>query len=249
MLIDTHCHLFKEDYSDIEDVIQRAYDNGVRMVVVNGCNDKTNKEVLELVKKYDIVYGALGIQPEEVDGVNDDSIQFITDHIDDEKILAVGEIGLDYHYECDKKRQKEIFKKQLDIAYKHNKPVIIHSRDCIQETYDILKESKVKGILHCYSGSVEMAREFNKLGFLLGIGGICTFKNAQNIVKVIKEVDLEYIVLETDAPYLTPEPYRGGRNEPSNVVVIAEKISGLKSISFKEVCETTTENFLRLFDK
>ena len=249
MLIDTHCHLFSEYYEDIEDVIKRAYDNGVGMVVVNGCDDKSNREVLELVKKYDIVYGALGIQPEEIDNIEEDSFQFIEEHIHNDKIVAIGEIGLDYHYECDKDRQREIFRRQLDIAYKYNKPVIVHSRDCIQETYDILKESNVKGILHCYSGSVEMAKEFNKIGFLLGIGGICTFKNAKNIVEVIKNVGLEYIVLETDAPYLTPEPYRGRRNEPSNVVVIAKKICELKGLNFKEVSEATTKNVLRLFDK
>lgn len=249
MLIDTHCHIFREFYEDIDDVIKRAYDNGVLMVVVNGCDDKTNREVLELVKKYDIVYGALGIQPEEIDGVNEDSFRFIEEHINDDKIVAVGEIGLDYHYKCNKNRQREIFKKQLDIAYKYNKPVIVHSRDCIKETYDFLKCSKVKGIIHCYSGSVEMAREFNKIGFLIGIGGICTFKNAKNIVEVIKNIDLSYIVLETDSPYLTPEPYRGERNEPSNVVVIAEKICKLKGFNFKEVSESTTENVLRLFDK
>ena len=249
MLIDTHCHIFKEYYEDIEEVIKRAYDNGVGMVVVNGCDDKSNREVLELVKKYDIVYGALGIQPEEIDNINDKNLKFIEEHINDDKIIAVGEIGLDHHYEGDYDKQRDIFEKQLDIAYRYNKPVIVHSRDCIQETYDILKKSKVKGILHCYSGSLEMAREFNKIGFLLGIGGICTFKNTKNIIEVIKGVDLEYIVLETDSPYLTPEPYRGGTNEPSNIVIIAEKVSELKGLNFKEVSEATTENFLRLFDK
>lgn len=249
MLVDTHCHLFRDYYEDIDDVIKSAYDNGVGMLVVNGCDDKSNKEVLELVKKYDIVYGALGIQPEEIDNISDDSFKFIEEHICDDKIVAVGEIGLDYYYECDREKQKNIFKRQLDIAFRCNKPVIVHSRNCIQETYDILKESKVKGILHCYSGSVEMAYEFNKIGFLLGIGGICTFKNAKNIVEVIKSVSLEYIVLETDAPYLTPEPYRGRRNEPSNVVVIAKKICELKGLNFKEVSEATTRNVLRLFDK
>lgn len=249
MLIDTHCHIFKNYYDDIDDVIKRAYDNGVGMVVVNGCDDASNREVLELAKKYDIVYGALGIQPEEIADASEDSFRFIEEHINDDKIIAIGEIGLDYHYECDKVKQKEIFKRQLDIAHRYNKPVIIHSRDCIQETYDILKPFKLSGVLHCYSGSVEMAREFIKLGFLIGIGGICTFKNAKNIIEVIKGLDLEYIVLETDSPYLTPEPYRGRLNEPSNIVIISKKISELKGLDFKEVCETTTRNFLRLFDK
>lgn len=249
MLIDTHCHLFSEYYDDIDAVIKRAYDNGVGMVVVNGCDDRSNKEVLSLVKKYDIVYGALGIQPDEIEGINEESFKFIEEHINDYKIIAVGEIGLDHHWKCDKSKQREVFERQLGIAYKYNKPVIVHSRDCIQETYDILKESRVKGIIHCYSGSVMMAREFCKIGFLLGIGGICTFKNAKNIVEVIEHIGLEYIVLETDSPYLAPEPYRGRRNEPSNVMVIANKVCELKALDFKDVSKTTTENFLRLFDK
>ena len=195
MLIDTHCHLFLEYYEDIDLIIERAIKNGIKMVIVNGCNQKTNEEVLKLTTKYDIVYGALGIQPEELQDYNDENLYFIEKHINDKKIIAVGEIGLDYHYDTDREKQKELFKKQLDIARKYNKPVIVHSRDCIQETYDILKMSNVKGIMHCYSGSVEMAKKFCDLGFLLGIGGIVTFKNANRIVEVIKNIDLEYIVV------------------------------------------------------
>ena len=131
----------------------------------------------------------------------------------------------------------------------HHKPVIVHSRDCIQETYDILKLSGVKGIMHCYSGSVEMAREFCKIGFYLGIGGIVTFKNAFKLVEVIKDISLEYIVLETDAPYLSPEPYRGKVNEPANVSVILQKICDIKGLDYNESSEVTTGNVLRLFDK
>ena len=222
MLVDTHCHLFKEYYDDIDSVIKNAIDNGVKMVVVNGYNMNSNREVLKMVEKYNIVYGALGIQPEEVKDYHDDDLRFIEEHINDNKIVAVGEIGLDYHYNVDKKLQKTVFKKQLEIAKKYNKPVIVHSRDAIQDTYDILKMFRIKGIMHCYSGSVDMAREFVKIGFLFGIGGICTFKNARKLIDVIKEIDLEYIVLETDSPYLAPVPYRGKRNEPAYLKVIVE---------------------------
>ena len=249
MLVDTHCHIFGEYYEDIDSVIKRARDAGVGMLVVNGFDRKSNEEVLELVKKYDIVYGALGIQPEEVENEDDVSLKFIEEHICDDKIIAVGEIGLDYHYECNKERQREIFKKQLEIARKYNKPVIVHSRDCIQDTYDILKNSGVIGIMHCYSGSLEMAKLFCKLGFLIGIGGVSTFKNAGKIVDVIKYIPLEYIVLETDSPYLSPEPYRGKRNEPANVGVILQKICDIKSLDYKEASVVTTESALRLFDK
>lgn len=249
MLVDTHCHVYSEYYQNIEEVVARAKAAGVGMIVVNGCNGKSNKEVLELVAKYDIVYGAIGIQPEEVEMATEEDIKFIEEHINDDKIVAVGEIGLDYHYDGDREKQKSVFKRQLEIAKVHHKPVIVHSRDCIQETYDILKLSGVKGIMHCYSGSVEMAREFCKIGFYLGIGGIVTFKNAFKLVEVIKDISLEYIVLETDAPYLSPEPYRGKVNEPANVSVILQKICDIKGLDYNESSEVTTGNVLRLFDK
>ena len=248
MFIDTHCHIVSEYYDDIDEVIKNAIDNGVLKIIINGYNMQSNREVLELVKKYDIVYGALGIQPEELYDYNDDSLKFIEELINDEKIIAVGEIGLDYHYDTDKKLQKELFKRQLEIAYKYNKPVIIHSRDCIQETYNILKESKVKGTMHCYSGSKEMALEFIKIGFLIGIGGVSTFKNAKNIVDVIKYIPLEYIILETDSPYLTPEPYRGKRNEPMYIPIVAKRVADIKGLGIKEIERTTTDNARRLFD-
>lgn len=249
MLIDTHCHIFSEYYEDIDEVISRARDAGIGMIIVNGIDRKSNEEVLRLVSRYDIVYGALGIQPEACENISEDDLKFIEEHINDDKILAVGEIGLDYHYDIDKDKQKEVFKRQLDIAKKYNKPVIVHSRDCIQETYDILKLFNVKGIMHCYSGSVEMAREFCKIGFYLGIGGILTFKNAVKLIEVIKDIPLEYIVLETDSPYLSPEPYRGKRNEPINVGVILQKICEVKDLDIKYVSDVIVGNVLRLFDK
>lgn len=249
MLVDTHCHILSEYYCDIDGVIARAKEAGVGMLIVNGVDRKSNEEVLKLVQKYDIVYGALGIQPEEIDDYTLENLNFIEEHICDDKIIAVGEIGLDYHYECDKKLQKQLFKRQLEIASKYNKPVIVHSRDCIKETYDILKETGVVGIMHCYSGSVEMAKLFCNLGFLLGIGGIVTFKNASRIIDVIKNIDLEYIVLETDCPYLTPEPYRGNLNEPINVSVILQKICDIKGLDYKIGADITTKNVFCLFDK
>ena len=248
-MVDTHCHIYESYYDNIDEIIQRSIDNGVDMLIVNGCNLESNMEVLNLVKKYDIVYGALGIQPEELDDFNEESLKFIVDHINDDKIVAVGEIGLDFHYDTERKKQIELFKKQLSIASEYNKPVIIHSRDCIQETYNILKNYNLKGILHCYSGSVEMAREFNKIGFLLGIGGICTFKNARRLIDVIENVPLEYIVLETDSPYLTPEPYRGKKNEPSFIPLIAAKIAQIKNVDINVVKYVTTSNVSRLIDK
>lgn len=251
MYVDTHCHIFLEYYDNIDEIIERAVDCNVKRIIVNGCDMKSNMQVLDLVKKYDIVYGTLGIQPEELDDFNDISLNFIEKHINDDKIVAVGEIGLDYHYDTDRKKQKELFRRQLDLAVKYSKPVIIHSRDCIKETYDILKEyskKDLKGVLHCFSGSKEMAIEFNKIGFYIGIGGVSTFKNAKEIVEVIKNVSLEYIVLETDSPYLTPVPFRGKKNEPSFIPIIAERVAEIRNLDIKEIEKVTCENARRLFD-
>ena len=249
MFIDTHCHLYDEYYSDMDRVIQNAVKNNVKRVIVNGCDMKSNKEVLELIKKYDIVYGALGFHPTELDGISDEELKWLDDNLDNSKIVAVGEIGLDYHYdETDREKQQYFFRKQLEIAKKHNLPVIVHSRDSIQDTYNILKDSSVKGVLHCYSGSLEMAREFIKIGYFLGVGGIITFKNAKNIINVINNIGLEYILLETDSPYLAPEPYRGRTNEPAYIPIIASKIAALKGVSISEVERITTGTTRGIFD-
>lgn len=249
MFIDTHCHLYDEYYSDMDMVIQNAVKNNVKRVIVNGCDMKSNKEVLELIKKYDIVYGALGFHPSELDGISDEELKWLDDNLDNSKIVAVGEIGLDYHYdETDREKQQYFFRKQLEIAKKHNLSVIVHSRDSIQDTYNILKDSSVKGVLHCYSGSLEMAREFIKIGYFLGVGGIITFKNAKNIINVINNIGLEYILLETDSPYLAPEPYRGRTNEPAYIPIIASKIAALKGVSISEVERITTGTARGIFD-
>ena len=248
-MIDTHCHITMKDYDDIPFLINKIRESGVNKIIVNGTDMESNLEVLELTKKYDIVYGAIGFHPTELDGFKESYFDWLEEHIRDDKIVALGEIGLDYHYDnTDKEQENYVFKKQLEIARKHNKPVIIHSRDAIQDTYNILKEYNVRGCLHCYSGSLEMAREFIKLGFLLGVGGVITFKNAKNIVNVIKNIDLEYILLETDAPYLTPEPYRKNKNDSSYIPVIARKIAEIKEVNLEVIEKTTNENAKRLFD-
>lgn len=248
-MIDTHCHLYSEYYDNLDELIDKLKDNNIEAVIVNGCDMKSNKEILELTKKYDIVYGALGFHPTELDNVTDEELHWLEKHINDSKIVAVGEIGLDYHYDnADKEKQKYFFEKQLEIAKKYNKPVIIHTRDSIQDTYNIVKDSMCTGSIHCYSGSLEMAKEFIKVGFCIGIGGIVTFKNAKNIIEVIKNIDEEYILLETDSPYLTPEPYRKYKNDSSYLKIILEKICSIKSKDFMELKEVTTNNAIRIFD-
>lgn len=249
MFIDTHCHLFREYYDDIDCLIENIKNSGIKRVIVSGCDMKSNIEVLELVKKYDIFYGTLGFHPNELDSFNADNLNFILEHINDDKIVGIGEIGLDYHYDdVDKERQKIVFRRQLELAEKYNKPVIIHSRDSIGDTYNILKEYNVKGDIHCFSGSVEMAREFVKIGYYIGVGGIITFKNAKNIIEVVKDIPLSYILLETDSPYLTPEPYRKNINSPSYIPVIASKLAEAKNTEIKEIAEVTSSNAEALFD-
>ena len=249
MYIDVHCHLDSEFYDDIDGIIVNSLKNNVGKLIYNGCNMETNKEVLALVNKYDSVYGAIGFHPTELVNVKEEDYIFLEENIKNKKIVAIGEIGLDYHYEnTDKKLQKNAFRKQLFIAERHDKAVIIHSRDAIQDTYDILKEFNVRGSLHCYSGSLEMAREFIKLGFYIGIGGVVTFRNAKNIVQVIENISLNNILLETDAPYLAPAPYRGMKNDSSYLPLIAEKIASVKNISMEQVVDITTRNASDLFD-
>lgn len=249
MFVDVHCHLDSEFYSNVNYIIMNAVKNNVGKLIYNGCNMKTNREVLELTDKYDCVYGAIGFHPTELNDILEEDYAFLEDNIRNKKIVAIGEIGLDYHYEdTDKDKQKYHFIRQLELAGKYNLPVIVHSRDSIQDTYNILKQYSVRGVLHCYSGSVEMAREFIKLGYFISVGGIITFKNAKNIIEVIKNIDLSYILLETDSPFLTPEPYRKEQNEPMYIPIIANKISEVKGCSIKEVKDVTTANACRLFD-
>ena len=248
-MVDTHCHIYGEYYDDIPKLIEDIKAAGVNKIIVNGCNMSSNVEVLKLVKEFDIVYGALGFHPTELEDDSEECIKWLEEHLCDDKIVAIGEIGLDYHYDgYDKNKQINIFKRQLELASKYKKPVIVHSRDAIQDTYDIMSNYKLNGSIHSFSGSLEMASEFIKKGYYIGIGGVCTFKNAKNIVNVINSINLEYILLETDSPYLSPEPFRGKTNSPCNIPIIAKKISEIKGVELSEVIKTTTKNANDLFD-
>lgn len=245
-MIDTHCHLFKEYYSDIDSIVEEM--DGY--MIVAGCDDATNKEVIELVNKYDKVYGVIGIQPEEVEKTSADDIKFIEDNINNPKIVGIGEIGLDYHYGTETKdRQKEVFRKMMSLANSYNKPVVIHSRDAIEDTLQIIDEyPQVKCDMHCYSSSAEIAKLLVKKGVMFGIGGVLTFKNARKLVEVVENIPLENILLETDSPYLSPEPYRGSVNTPKNIYLVAKKISEIKQISIEEVLKVTSLNAIKQFD-
>ena len=249
MYIDTHCHVFSEYYDNIDEIINKCKNNGVSKIIVSGCDIETNKEVLELVNKYDIIYGTIGFHPTELKDFREEYFSFLEENISNKKIVGIGEIGLDYHYEdTDKNKQINVFTRQLEIAEKYSKPIVVHSRDSIQDTYNILSNYKLKGSIHCFSGSVEMAKLFVKLGYKLGVGGIITYKNAKNIKEVVKSIDLSYILLETDSPYLSPEPHRGTKNDPSNIPFIVEAIADIKNVSKIDVARITTDNAIAEFD-
>lgn len=249
MYIDTHCHVLHDYYDNIDEIINKCKNNGVSKIVISGCDIETNKEVLELVNKYDIIYGTIGFHPTELNDFREDYFDFLEKNIMNKKIVGIGEIGLDYHYEdTDKNKQINVFTRQLEIAEKYNKPIVVHSRDSIQDTYNILSNYKLKGSIHCFSGSVEMAKLFTKLGYKLGVGGIITYKNAKNIKEVVKNIDLSYILLETDSPYLSPEPHRGTKNDPSNIPFIVEAIADIKNVSKIDVARITTDNAIAEFD-
>ncbi len=249
MFTDTHCHIFKEYFDDIDATLNKALENKVNRYINNADNISSSKEVLELVDKYNLMYGAIGIHPEYVDNYTKEDLSFIEKNLTNKKIVAIGEIGLDYHYTKEnKEKQIELFERQLKLAEKYNKPVIVHSREATKDTIDTLKKYKVKGVIHSFSGSFETACIYIKMGFLLGLNGVITFKNA-NIKEVYKKVPLHNIVLETDSPYLAPVPYRGKKNEPANILVIAEFLASLYGVSISYLSEVTNENIARIFDK
>ena len=249
MYIDTHCHVFSEYYDDIEKVISECKDNNVNRIIVNGCDIVSNKEVLELVNKYDIIYGAIGFHPTELDDFNDEYFSFLEENINNSKIVAVGEIGLDYHYgKEDKILQLDLFAKQLKIAEKLNLPVVIHSRDATEDTINMLKKFKVKGVIHCFSGSLETAKTYIKMGYYLGIGGVVTFKNSK-LGTTLQSLSLDNIVLETDSPYLSPVPYRGKVNSSKNIPIIARFLGNELNQDIDIIEKITTENAKLLFTK
>ena len=248
MYIDTHCHLSLEDYDDIDLVVKENRESGIDKIIISGCTRDTIKETLELIDKYYDVYATIGYHPSEADITTDRDLSLLEEQIQNKIVVGIGEIGLDYHYGCDNKdKQIVLFRKQMELAEKYNLPVVIHSRDATLDTINILKEYKVIGDMHCFSGSVETARIYINMGYKLGIGGVVTFKNS-NLYKVVESVGLDNIILETDAPYLTPEPYRGKKNSSKYIPYIAEKLSLILDCPIEEVAKVTSKNACSLFD-
>lgn len=249
MFIDTHMHI-GDDFGVQPDLyVKNATDAYVEVLIASFCEKDDIMLSTKFVEKYKNLYACIGYHPEVSNKIVEKDYKLLEEMVkNNPKIVAIGEIGLDYHWDKDnKKQQREVFCRQLEIAEKLKVPVVIHSRDSINETYEILSKYKVRGVIHCFSGSLEMAKKFIGLGFLLGIGGVVTFKNSK-LFEVIEKLELTNIVLETDSPYLTPEPNRGKINESSNIPYIAQKIAEIKNVSLDEVRDITTRNAALLFD-
>ena len=252
MIFDTHAHYDDEAFDqDRNQLLCSLREGGIEAVVNVGASLKSCRTTQKLTEDYPWIYGALGVHPNETGELTESSFQWLETHVDCPKIVAVGEIGLDYYWEePDHDTQKKWFVRQLDLARRKNLPVVIHSRDAAKDTLDIMKAEKagdMGGVIHCFSYSVEMAREFLNMGFFLGIGGVVTFKNARKVREVVEYMPLDRLVLETDSPYLAPVPNRGKRNSSLNLSYVAEEISRIKNISVEEVEAVTSRNARNLY--
>lgn len=251
VLYDSHVHLDEECYDeDRQAVIQRAFDQGLYGMINIGSDMASSARSIVLAQQYPTIYSAVGIHPHEAEGTCEADYEQICSWTAEPKVVAIGEIGLDYYYDHSPRPvQREVFIRQLALARETHKPVIIHERDAHGDFMDILKREGegLTGIVHCYSGSLEMARELIKRGFYLGIGGSLTFKNSKKLKQIVTELPLSHFVVETDCPYLTPQPYRGQRNEPAYVCLVVQEIAALKQVEACTVAQKTTENLANLF--
>ncbi len=248
MIIDTHCHIYNSEMENAEEIIKEALKEDI-FIILNGTDPKSNEEVLKLSQTYENVYAALGYFYTFSDEVTDEDILLLDNQLKNDKVIAVGEIGLDYYNGRENKdEQIELFEKMLTLAEKHEIPVIVHSRKAMQDTYDILKKHNVVGSMHSYQGSGEMGEEFIKLGFYIGVGGTVTHKNNKKTRKMLNKIGIDHVLLETDSPYLPPEEKRGEMNTPLNIKYIIRKIAEELDIEESEVIEITAENAKRLFE-
>lgn len=253
MFIDTHVHLNSEQYEeDLQQVIDRALANNVKKMVVVGFDQPTIKRAMELVETYDFLYAVIGWHPVDAIDCTEEDLNWIERLAAHPKVVAIGETGLDYHWDKSPKEiQQDLLRKQIQLAKRVKLPIVIHNREATNDCIRILQEedaSEVGGVMHCFSGSVETAKICIEMNFMIGLGGPVTFKNAKKPKEVAEAIPLDYLMVETDAPFLAPHPHRGKRNEPSYVPLVAEEIARLKNIAVEEVAEATTQNALRFYN-
>lgn len=260
MIFETHAHYDDDRFKDDQkEVIEQAFSSGIGRIINIAANLESCKTTIALTQQFENLYGALGVHPSEIACLTEESFQWLKQQCENsqicDKIVAIGEIGLDYYWDKEadvQARQREWFQRQLLLAKELNLPVVIHSRDAAEDTLKVMKEAKaqeIPGVVHCYSYSPELSKEFLKMGYYLGVGGVVTFKNAKKLVDTVAQTPMDRILLETDCPYMAPEPHRGKRNDSRYIPHIVEKIASIKGISVEEVEDITWQNAMTLFEK
>lgn len=267
MIFETHAHYDDEKFDqDREQLLASLPEKGIKRVINVGASIATTKTTLALAESHEAVYAAVGVHPSDIGDLNEESFRWLSEQTANPKVVAIGEIGLDYYWDKEphiQAQQREWFRRQLELAKETKLPVIIHSREAAADTLEIVKEAGsweiaghagdkenrecTCGVIHCYSYSPELAREFVKLGYYIGVGGVVTFKNAKKLKETVQQIPLERILLETDCPYMAPEPYRGKRNDSSYLPYVVDMIAELKAITPEEVERVTWENAMKLF--
>lgn len=256
MIFETHAHYDDERFAEDRDTLLASLpERGIERIINVGSTLVSTKETLAIAQNYPYVYAAVGVHPSEIGDLNEETFAWLKEQTRQEKTVAVGEIGLDYYWDKEpevQKAQRYWFKRQMELAREETLPVIIHSRDAAEDTMRLMQEihaEEIPGVIHCYSYSKEMALEFVKMGYRIGVGGVVTFKNARKLKETVEAVPMEAILLETDCPYMTPEPHRGTRNDSSNIPYVVNTIAQIKGISTDEVEQITWENAMRLFTR
>jgi TatD DNase family protein len=250
-IFETHAHYDDEAFNEDRDtLIDTMYNNNIGTIVNVGSSLNSTKQSIDLAHQYPFIYAAAGVHPSETAELDEDNFRLLERYSQDPKVIAIGEIGLDYYWkEPDHDTQKKWFTRQLELARQLDKPVIIHSREAAKDTYDIMQSANLTtgGIIHCYSYSPEMALDYVKLGYHIGIGGVITFKNGKKMRAVVEALPIERIVIETDSPYLSPEPHRGSRNSSLNLVYVIDKIAEIKNLTYEEVLDITCANARKVY--
>lgn len=256
MIFETHAHYDDRKFDeDREAVLEKVHNSGVNPIINVGASIDSTKATIELAKTHDFIYAAVGVHPSDIGDLNEETFSWLKEQATWEKTVAIGEIGLDYYWDKEPEvleKQRMWFERQMELARETKLPVIIHSRDAAEDTMNLIKKinaQDIPGVIHCYSYSKEMALEFVKMGYYIGVGGVVTFKNGRKLVETVEAIPIEKILLETDCPYMAPEPFRGKRNDSSLIPYMIKKIAEIKQISEEEVERITEENAYRLFQK